>query len=214
MPTKASITAIVPMKPLSESKTRLGDNLGNQERAELSAVMLSRVLAALRESEVSATVVVGGDERVQAIADDHDTTWSPDRFNDLNLAVNGAFERVWDSGGAAAYIPGDLPLLTDSDVLGLVELVSCTHGITICPAHDGGTNALVVPADLGFAPKLGSQSHKKHTKLARDLGIEYREFWTPGFELDVDTINDLQRCLDSLPTHIQGYVSPSGVAES
>ena len=214
MSVKASVTAIVPMKPLSESKTRLSDHLGNEERAELSAVMLARVLAALRDSKVSATVVVGGDERVRSIADDHDASWSPDRFNDLNLVVNEAFQLVWESGGAAAYIPGDLPLLTDSDVYGVVELVSHTSGITVCPAHDGGTNALVIPADLGFTPKLGSQSHRKHRGQALALGIEFRELWTPGFELDIDTVNDLRACLDSLPSHIQSYVEPVGVAES
>ena len=213
MPHEASVTVVVPMKPLSESKTRLSDHLDSEERAELSAVMLASVLAALRDSEVSATIVVGGDERVQAIADDHDADWSHDRFNDLNLAVDGAFRRIWDSGGAAAYIPGDLPLLTDSDVLGLVELVSHTNGITICPAHDGGTNALVVPADLEFTPKLGSESHRKHRGQAMDLNIEFREFWTPGFELDVDTVTDLRQCLDSLPSYIRSFVKPDGVAE-
>ncbi len=213
MPHEASVTVVVPMKPLSESKTRLSDHLDSEERAELSAVMLASVLAALRDSEVSATIVVGGDERVQAIADDHDAFWSPDRFNDLNLAVDGAFKRIWDSGGAAAYIPGDLPLLTDSDVLGLVELVSHTNGITICPAHDGGTNALVVPTDLEFTPKLGSESHRKHRGQAMDLNIEFREFWTPGFELDVDTVTDLRQCLDNLPSHIRSFVKSEGVDE-
>ena len=213
MPHEASVTVVVPMKPLSESKTRLSDHLDSEERAELSAVMLASVLGTLRDSRVSGTVVVGGDERVQAIAEDHNATWSPDRYNDLNLAVNGAFKRIWDSGGAAAYIPGDLPLLTDSDVLGLVELVSHTNGITICPAHDGGTNALVVPADLEFTPKLGSESHRKHIGLAMALSIEFREFWTPGFELDVDTVTDLRQCLDSLPSYIRSFVKPDGVAE-
>lgn len=201
------------MKPLAESKTRLSDHLGGNERAELSAVMLARVLTALGDSGVSGTVVVGGDKRVRSIAAEHDAAWSPDMFNDLNLAVDEAFKRVWDSGGIAAYIPGDLPLLTDSDLLGLLELVTYTHGITICPAHDGGTNALVIPEDLGFTPRLGSQSHRKHRGLAMTLGIEFRELWTPGFELDVDTINDLIDCLDNLPPRIQDFVRPAGVAK-
>ena len=210
MSAKSSVTVIVPMKPLAESKTRLSDHLGSHERAELSAVMLAKVLAALRDSKVSSTVVVGGDERVRAIAEDHDADWDPDKFNDLNLAVNGAFERVWDSGGAAAYIPGDLPLLTGSDVLGLVELVTHTNGITICPAHDGGTNALVVPAGMGFTPKLGSHSHSKHRGLATSLGVEFRELWSPGFELDVDTVDELRACLHRLPSRIQSLMKPVG----
>ncbi|CAI8013903.1 Phosphoenolpyruvate guanylyltransferase [Geodia barretti] len=200
------------MKPLAESKTRLSDHLSEKERAELSAAMLASVLTALRDSNVCATIVVGGDERVQSIASDRDAVWMPDRFNDLNLAVDEAFRRVWDSCGIAAYLPGDLPHLTDSDVVSLMEVVSHTNGITICPAHDGGTNALVVPEDLGFAPRLGNESYKRHRELATELGIEIRELWTPGFELDVDTIKDLRRCLYSLPLGIQNSLDTIGEA--
>ena len=140
-------------------------------------------------------------------------TWSPDRFNDLNRAVSATFRRVWKSGGTAAYLPGDLPTLTTLDINGLMELVSRTKGITICPAHDGGTNALVVPAGLGFGPRLGSQSYTRHRGLAMALNIEFRELWTPGFAFDVDTITDLRRTLISLPPYIRNYVRLHGVAE-
>ena len=87
MAAKTSVTAIVPMKPLDESKTRLSDHLGSEERAELSAMMLSKVLSALRDSKISKTVVVGGDARVREIVECHNAAWSRDEFNDLNLAV-------------------------------------------------------------------------------------------------------------------------------
>ena len=202
------------MKPLAKSKTRLGSHLRDEERAELSAVMLESVLAALDASDVSATVVVGGDERVQSIAADQGADWSPDRFDDLNLAVKEAFRRVWRSGDMAAYLPGDLPLLTDSDMNHLMELVSRTQGVTICPAHDGGTNALVVPAGVSFSPRLGSQSYMRHRGQAMALNIELKELWTPGFELDVDTICDLRKCVDSLPSSIQGFVKSVGVTSN
>ena len=199
------------MKPLAKSKTRLSGQLRDEARAELSAVMLESVLAALGASEVLATVVVGGDKRVQSIAADQGADWSPDRFNDLNLAVRAAFRLVWKSGDIAAYVPGDLPLLTDSDMNHLMELVSRTDCVTICPAHDGGTNALVVPAGLSFDPRLGSQSYRRHRELAMASNIEFRELWSPGFELDVDTVDDLRSCLHRLPLHIQNLFKPAGV---
>ncbi len=198
------------MKPLAESKTRLSGHLRDEQRAELSAVMLESVLAALGDSEVTSTIVVGGDKRVRSIASASDAAWGPDRFNDLNLAVRAAFRSVWNSGSMAAYLPGDLPILTDSDVNGLMELVSRTDGITICPANDGGTNALVVPPNLGFSPSLGNLSYRRHRGLAMALNIEFRELWSPGFELDVDTIDDLRACLNRLPSHIQSLVRPAG----
>ena len=199
------------MKPLAESKTRLGGHLSDDKRAELSAAMLKSVLSVLRGSRVSATVVVGGDERVRAIASDSGARWKPDRFLELNLAVAGEFSRVWWSGHMAAYVPADLPLLTVSDVGDMIEFASAGQGMTICPAHDGGTNGLVVPPNCGFSPRLGSQSHRRHRELAVRIGTEMREFWSPGFELDVDTIDDLCRCLERSPSHMRCLMKADGV---
>ena len=200
----------MPMKPLAESKTRLGGHLSNEERAELSAAMLESVLNVLRDSKVAETMVVGGDERVRAISSDAGACWKPDHFMDLNLAVSDAFEFVWRSGHIAAYVPADLPLLAISDVDDLTDFASFEGALTICPAHDGGTNALVVPACLGFSPKLGNQSYRRHRELAASLGTELREFWSSGFVLDVDTIDDLRRSLDRSPPSMQGLLKSGG----
>ena len=199
------------MKPLAESKTRLSGHLNAGERAELSMAMLKSVLTVLHDSRVSATIVVGGDERVRAIASDSRARWKPDRFLELNLAVAGEFLCVWRSGHVAAYIPADLPLLTVSDVDDMIEFASAGQGMTICPAHDGGTNGLVVPPCRGFSTQLGSQSHRRHREAASNLGVEMREFWSPGFELDVDTIDDLCRCLDRSPSHTRCLMKVDGV---
>ena len=210
MPVRKPITAVVPMKPLAESKMRLSSHLSEDERAELSAAMLASVLSALRDSEVSATIVVGGDDRVQSIAAESESDWKPDEFKDLNLAVGEAFGSVWESGCIPAYIPADLPLLTVSDLNDMTVFASNANAITICPAHDGGTNGLIVPSCNGFSPRLGEQSYKRHREVGAELGSEVREFWSPGFVLDVDTIENLHACLDSLPSHIQNYVRNSG----
>ena len=211
MSANTKVTAVVPMKPLSESKTRLGGHLSDEERAELSAAMLKSVLSVLHDSKVTATMVVGGDQRVRTIALKAGSCWKPDRFMDLNRAVADAFGWVWHSGQVAAYIPADLPLMTVSDVDDLMDFAAGTQTITICPAHDGGTNGLVVPPSSGFSPRLGSQSHRRHRELAAELGIEVREFWSPGFELDVDTIDDLCRCLDRSPSYMQCLLKTGGV---
>ncbi len=201
----------MPMKPLIESKTRLGGHLSDNERVELSAAMLKSVLAALRDSKVSATMVVGGDQRVQTIASDSGARWKPDQFMDLNLTVSQEFECVWRSGHIAAYLPGDLPLITVSDVDDMIEFAAGAQAVTICPAYDGGTNGLVVPWSRGFSPQLGHRSYAAHRELAAQLGIEAREFWSPRFELDVDTIEDLCRCLDRSPSHMQSLMKAGGV---
>ena len=54
------IVAIIPMKPLSEGKSRLARSLSPEDRASISAGMLRRVLMALRGASVDLIWVVGG----------------------------------------------------------------------------------------------------------------------------------------------------------
>ena len=63
-----NIAAIIPMKPLSEGKSRLARSLTPDQRARISAGMLRRVLVALRGASVDPIWVVGGDERVKHLA--------------------------------------------------------------------------------------------------------------------------------------------------
>ncbi len=185
------------MKPLADAKTRLSDHLDPTARARLSAVMLNSTLAALRDSAVARTVVVGGDECVKAIAAAHGSEWMADRFDDLNLAVGDAIAMAQSAGQIAMYVPADLPLVTADDVDAALRFASEDFGsLTICPAHDGGTNCLIVPSSQPFPPRLGVGSHARHRELAAQLGVEMREFSSPAFERDVDTIDDLRHCIE------------------
>ena len=63
-----SIVAVVPMKPLSQSKTRLAGVLSQQERAALSLAMFRKVISAARHA-LGAVWVIGGDEAVRITAE-------------------------------------------------------------------------------------------------------------------------------------------------
>ena len=62
------IVAIIPMKPLERSKTRLSPDLTMNQRADLVVGMLRRVLMALQGASIDMFWVVGGDQRVRNIA--------------------------------------------------------------------------------------------------------------------------------------------------
>ena len=207
-PITASVAAIVPMKPLSEAKTRLSDHLDPTARARLSAAMLDSTLAALRDSAVARTVVVGGDECVKAIAAAHDSEWMADRFDDLNLAVGDAIVMAHSAGQIAMYVPADLPLVTANDVDAALRFAAAEDfgSLTICPAHDGGTNCLIVPSSQPFPPRLGVGSHARHRELAAQLGVEMREFRSPAFERDVDTIDDLRHCIERGASSLEPFL--------
>jgi len=194
-----AVTAVVPMKPLAESKTRLASALPPARRAALSLAMLRSVLRALSRSRMARIVVVGGDWRVRDEARKMGAAWRPDEFGDLNAALAAAFRALRADNLPAAYIPADLPLLSSEDVDALLVESRYGDALTLCPALDGGTNAIVVPPSAVFNPLLGVDSFRRHMRRARKLGLEPRVALIPGFERDLDTIEDLRICLRARP---------------
>ncbi|MCY4654172.1 MAG: 2-phospho-L-lactate guanylyltransferase [Dehalococcoidia bacterium] len=199
MAVKSRIVAVVPMKPLTESKTRLSAQLSPSQRATLSLSMFKWVVQTLGKSNVSRVVVVGGDNAVEAASLREGAEWIKDEYLELNKAIEFAFESVWEEGLSAAYIPADLPLLTVADVNGMIDASEQGSLMTMCRAHDGGTNGIIVPPDLGFGPLLGSDSYRRHQMLAEELKVRYRSYESDGFYRDIDTIEDLRICMDLSP---------------
>ena len=199
MTDKSRIVAVVPMKPLAESKTRLADYLSLTQRTSLSLSMLSWVLGALAQSRISRVVVVGGDDVVKSATLREGAEWIQDEFLDLNKAIEYVFGLVWQEGRSAAYVPADLPLLTSSDVNDAIEASADGHFLTLCRAHDGGTNCLIIPPHTGFRPRLGQDSFRRHTELANELDLDWRRHHSEGFHHDVDTISDLRYCMEKQP---------------
>ena len=78
--------------------------------------------------------------------------------------------------------------------------------LTICPAHDEGTNGLIVPSDLVFAPRLGHKSFRRHVEEASEIGVNIKLFSSPGFENDLDTMDDLRRCIEEGAPGIAEYI--------
>ena len=202
---RSAVAAVVPMKPLAESKTRLASALPPARREALSLAMLRSVLRALRRSRMARIIVVGGDCRVRAEAREHGAVWRPDRFGDLNAALADAFRSLRADGLPAAYIPADLPLLSGEDVDALLEASRDGDALTLCPALDGGTNAIVVPPSAAFEPLLGIDSFRRHMRRARRLGLEARVARIPGFERDLDTVEDLRICLRARPSRLDAF---------
>ena len=198
--------AVVPMKQLAESKTRLHPYLTRCRRAALSLSMLNWVLGVLKSFTNVETMVVGGDGRVGDAARHAGACWVDDAQLDLNEAVELGFSRAREARLRAFFIPADLPLLSPADVEGAIRVSEGGTKLTICPAHDDGTNGLIVPSDLVFAPRLGHESFKRHMEEASELGLSIDLFSSPGFESDLDTVDDLRRCIEVGAPGIAEYI--------
>lgn len=214
-----TVVPVVPMKPLSECKTRLSRVMGPQERADLTIGMLRRVLLAIRGAGVDPFWVVGGDERIRNVARTLGATWMEDLGRNLNDTITRSFESARMREVSALYLPGDLPFIKPGDIHQLIRSAEHQHNVTLSPARrDGGTNAILVPYDLipYFRPELGSNSFRKHVGTAARMGVSVAFYYSSGMGFDLDDGSDLdeyehmepgllERLLGRIPTARPNY---------
>ena len=198
------LAALIPMKPLAESKSRLAPTLDSRQRASLSLNLLDLVLNAAVTSSLGRVIVLGGDGEVRSLAASRGAEWMADGGGGLNNELSAALALLSAAGMASVYIPGDLPLLTRSDIECVIETSQGGELLTLCPAvEDAGTNGLVVPAGSSFQPKLGHDSFASHLRAAEVAGLPHAVCNTPGFGLDVDSVADLEACEQIQPGFIE-----------
>ena len=122
-----NVIAIVPMKNLSDGKSRLARSLTQEQRAELTLGMLRRVLIALTGTSIDLIWVVGGGERVRNVARNHHAAWQEEMGRNLNDTLSKAIDQVSMRGKAALYLAGDLPFIKPADVYRMLQ-ASRGHG--------------------------------------------------------------------------------------
>lgn len=185
------VHAIVPLKIIKKSKTRLSE-LSSKERRKLTIAMFSNVLVALKKSRrVNDVIVVSGDKSVSKVAHRYgaEFLWEG-RRNGLNRALKLAIGRLEDSG-AAMIIHADLPLLTTKDVNEFVTRSKRVH-IAIAPCKNGtGTNALLLRPPSAIRPAFGNGSFRTHLSLAKKARFRWKVLRISGIQFDIDDLQDL-----------------------
>ena len=207
------VTAIIPMKRLRDTKSRLSRKFSHAERADLALGMLRRVIGAIKGSSLDTFWVVGGDERVKNITRNAQGIWLEEMGTSLNDTLSKAFNRAFERGSGALFLASDLPFIKPSDIHSLLQASRQQTNITLAPARrDGGTNAILVPNGLLFKPELGGRSFIKHVAQAGALGISVAICYSPGLGFDLDTTDDLETYEHMEPGLLQRLV-PNGSLE-
>lgn len=189
------VHAIVPLKTIKKSKTRLSA-LSPQDRAKLTVAMLSNVLVALRKSRrISDVTVVSADKSASKIAHRHGAEFlSEGRRHGLNRALRLAIRELEQrTTGTAMIIHADLPLLTTRDV---DKFLSKAEGfqIAIVPCKNGtGTNALLLRPPNAIPLVFGKGSFKTHLSLAKKVRLRWRVLRIRGIQFDIDDPRDLRK---------------------
>ncbi len=191
----AGTFAVVPVKALALAKQRLSGALSADARRRLSLTMLSDVLATLGEVPALArTVVVTRDPDVARLAEAAGATVTTEPAGaDLNAAIMHGLAEAGRHGATRALIlPGDLPLITPTDVERLLRRRAT--GAAIAPdSHGRGTNALLLTLPARISPAFGPDSFARHTAAAQAAGTELAVVRSDGLAHDIDTPADLAR---------------------
>lgn len=196
--------AIVPIKALTATKTRLAAALDPPDRAALTLRVLGGVLTALDTPGIAERLVVTPDAAVLRAAQAAGATGLQQDGEGLNEGLEQG--RAWAlTAGAEAIliVLGDLPLLGRDDVAAILALADHPHIAVFAPdRHGTGTNALLLrpPDALPFAFGVGSLA--RHRAAARERGLVGRAYTSPGTALDLDTPADLAE-LDLVLARVQ-----------
>lgn len=189
-------TAIIPVKPLRESKTRLAHLLSATERATLMGCLLDRMLVALRQTAVSQIIVVSGDEMVlqQARAAGVCALAEQQPYA-LNSAVSQAHHFAIGQGADGVLVlPADLPFIETADITTMLTTAQ-THParplLVICSDEAGqGTNALLLTPPAPFTFHYGPNSFARHTQEAERNGRIVQVVNGRSLQFDLDTEAD------------------------
>lgn len=203
--------AAVPVKTLSESKTRLKSLLDANQREQLQLALVQGLLETLASStEVQHTIVVTSDQQVARLARSSGAEVLPEPQPSsaqtdhkdpatatepgLNAAAQSAAEYAANCGATSLLVlPGDLPLITTADVAELYERAERhAHAVVVTPDRHGlGTNAMVSrpPGAISFA--FGPGSCEEHLTRAAQAGAQAIRYVSETLALDLDTPDDV-----------------------
>ena len=190
------VDLIVPIKPLSNAKSRLvgaadrgiGDSRAHQ--LLVLALVIDTITAALRSPLVDRVCVVTPDPQLAQVVDDLGamTVLDEPRLGLNSALVHAArsFHAPAGRGNAVGALMADLPALRTSELTAAIAAAGGKRAF--CPDAEGtGTTLLLSETDRPLQPRFGSDSARRH-RLSRAQPLLGP--W-PSLRRDVDTGADL-----------------------
>jgi len=193
------IVALVPVRSLSGAKSRLGEPLDPEERADLILALLRRTIeAALAAKRLAAVVVVSMDPDLLARARVMGAASLRQETDGLNEGLAEARLAAGAEATAVVVVPADLPGVTASAIdhlanaaeLALRETPERPVVALVPDRHGSGTNALLIAPPTAIDFHFGEGSRAAHAAAAEAAGAIYLELDGP-LSFDVDTPDDL-----------------------
>jgi 2-phospho-L-lactate guanylyltransferase len=193
--------AVIPVKGLSDAKSRLASLLPPDARKRLVLAMLDDVSGALRQSgSVVRVLIVSPDESLARIAQRLGVGFFLESHSGLNTALQEVCHHlVKDSSDhTMMVVPVDVPLLTSDNVDEIASILDERGSPLVIAARsrDGGTNTLLRSPQDVIPTSFGPGSFDMHRHLADAKSVDFVQYRSRGLELDVDTVSDLRELVN------------------
>ncbi len=189
---------LVPIKALSQGKTRLSPILSEATRHALSRAMLTDVVTSVFQvPAVDRVAVITSDPSLLALAHELGAlTVDEGHPRGLNGATEVGTDFCLGHGATTLLVLlSDLPLITPQDITHLFQQLSGKPEILLVRCKYGdGTNAFMRVPPLVMQPCFGGPSLAAHQKAARQQGIACRVIQAPSITFDLDSVEDLKQC--------------------
>ncbi len=184
--------AVVPVKSLQETKSRLASALSPEERSALTLSMLNHVLATIREAGVISSIGIVSPNSKELKLPGDIAVIEQTRSGLNNHLEEGREWAIASGADALMIIFSDLPLLSPDNIKAIIRLGKRKGTVVLAPdRHGGGTNIMLThPASLStFA--FGQGSYHMHRAQALPKGCHIETYMSEGTSLDIDTPEDL-----------------------
>jgi 2-phospho-L-lactate guanylyltransferase len=193
------VVALVPVRSLSGAKSRLGEPLDAEERADLIRALLRRTVREARAANmVAGVLVVSMDGDLLEEARSLGAASLLQEADGLNEGLEEARRASDDATTAVLVLPVDLPGISASAIDALGEAAELARRaapakpvvVLVPDRHGTGTNALLVAPPPAIPFRFGDGSRAAHAAAARAAGASYVEV-DGALSFDLDTPEDL-----------------------
>jgi 2-phospho-L-lactate guanylyltransferase len=193
------IVALVPVRSLSGAKSRLGEPLDAEERADLILGLLRHTLdEALAATRLAGVVAVSMDADLLEMARAMGAASLLQEADGLNEGLTEARFAASPEATAVMVLPADLPGVAASAIDQLAEAAELAIRtapekpvvVLVPDRHGTGTNALLIAPPDAIEFRFGEGSRAAHRAAAEAVGASYLELDGP-LSFDVDTPDDL-----------------------
>ncbi len=188
------LCAVVPVKDLRGTKSRLGSVLNAGCRAGLTIYMMGRVVSTLLEAGVEEVCVVSPDRLVLEEAGKRGATQLFQESQGLNPALEEGRRWAMERGASALLVlPADLPILDAEDVRALIDAAEESDVVVSPDSARVGTNALLLQPPDAIPFSFGIGSFGAHVRAAEQGGLSVEVCEREHLAFDLDTGRDLTR---------------------